>query len=404
MRGRFFEAIGVAAVIVAAVALMRLAPVPIAAQAQTAKAPVPKTPWGEPDLQGVWTYAFQIPLQRPPQYAGKEFFSDAEIARLDKERAALLPSDARAKKGAVADVTGAYNSVFNNYYPTGRRTSLIVDPPDGRIPPLTAEAQQRIDEERQFSLALLQATAACKDNQPACAGGKHGPPSPRRAEPPPAYNIGQYNRSDGPEDRGAGERCLMGGLPDFGHGHNVFGGNYRRIVQSPGQISLFVDYGQGQGYHREIPVTTAPHLPPHVRQWWGDSRAHWEGTTLVVDVTNFTAKTNYQESRENLHLIERWTRTSPKTLELVTTMEDPTTWTKPWTVKQELMKQDDELNRIYYEPRCHEGNYGLAGMLVGARAEDRAFAEGRGPDPATLCNYVRCDSGSRFDEGRDPLR
>ncbi len=136
----------------------------------------------------------------------------------------------------------------------------------------------------------------------------------------------------------------------------------------------------------------------------GRSRAHWEGATLVVDVTNFTAKTNYQESRENLHLIERWTRTGPKTLELVGTMEDPTTWTKPWTVKQELMKQDEQPNRIYYEPRCHEGNYGLASQLAGARSEDRAFAEGRGPDPATLCNYVRCDSGSRFEEARDPLR
>ena len=199
----------------------------------------------------------------------------------------------------------------------------------------------------------------------------------------------------------------MGGLPDFGHGHNLFAGNYRRIVQSPGRISLFVDYCQGQGCHRQIPVTTAPHLPRHIRQWWGDARARWEGTTLVVDVTNFIAKTNYQESRENLYLIERWTRIGLKTLELVTTMEDPTTWTKPWTVRQEWTKQDDKLNRHYMELRCHEGNYGLVGQLVGGRADDKAFAKGRGPDPATLCTAGRGGFRGGFaDEGEDsnPLR
>ena len=161
---------------------------------------------------------------------------------------------------------------------------------------------------------------------------------------------------------------------------------------------IFYDVGQGQGFNRVIPITTAPHLPSHIRQWWGDSRGRWEGDTLVVDVTNFTHKTEFQGSRENLHLVERWTRTGLDTIELVATLEDPTVWTRPWTVVQDFNLQDNEANRIYYEPRCHEGNYGLPGLLAGARAEERAFAAGQGPDPAT-----RCIAGCAPSDGRDPL-
>src|SRR2546426_1010262 len=123
------------------------------------------------------------------------------------------------------------------------------------------------------------------------------------------------------------------------------------------------------------------------RLWWGDSRGHWEGNTLVIDVTNFSGKTNFRGSTDNLHLIERWTRTGPDTLEYVVTVDDPTTWTKPWTAKQEWAKQGDQFNRIYKEPRCVEGNYSIFGWLAGARAKEQAFAEGRGPDPATI-NYA----------------
>ena len=142
---------------------------------------------------------------------------------------------------------------------------------------------------------------------------------------------------------------------------------------------------QGQGFARVIPITTRPHLPPDVRSWWGDSRARWEGNTLVVDVTNFNPKSDFMGAHENVHLIERFTRTGPTTLELVTTVEDSTTWTKSWTMKQELKKQSDEKNDFYVEPRCHEGNMGLTGMLSGARADEQAFADGRGRDPATKC-------------------
>ena len=144
--------------------------------------------------------------------------------------------------------------------------------------------------------------------------------------------------------------------------------------------------GQGQGWQRHIPVTGSPHLPGHVRLWFGDSRGRWEGETLVVDTTNFSPKSDFMGSRENLHLSERWTRTGPDTLEYVVTMDDATTWTKPWTVRQEYTRQDEPANRIYYEPRCHEGNYGLPALLAGGRAVDKAFAEGRGPHPAALDN------------------
>jgi hypothetical protein len=196
------------------------------------------------------------------------------------------------------------------------------------------------------------------------------------------------NRSDGPEDHGLIVRCLAGFMPSGGNAPSFADANYsdiRRIVQAPGAISMFYDVGQGQGWQRNIVMNGSPHVPSTVRQWWGDSRGHWEGNTLVIDVTNFTAKTDFFGARENLHVVERFTRTGPTTMDYTATMEDPTTWTKPWTVKTELTKQHEEANRLYTEPRCHEGNYGLPGLLRGARAEDKAFAEGKGPNPATIC-------------------
>jgi len=140
-----------------------------------------------------------------------------------------------------------------------------------------------------------------------------------------------------------------------------------------------------------------PHLPPNIRQWFGDSRGHWEGDALVVDVTNFSPKTDYRGSRENLHLIERWTRTGAKTLTYQVTIEDPTVWTRPWTVKQEFTLQSNEENRIYIEPRCWEGDYGFPTIMHNARLEDDAFAKGNGPDPLTH------DNASGFG-GDDPLQ
>ena len=355
----------------------------------------PRTPWGEPDLQGIWNDQLQAPLQRPAQYAGRELLTDEEVAALDKQRAAI-PQRPRVRpgKGSEADVAGAYNGVFISVRPTSRRTSLIVDPADGRIPPVTPEVQKRRAEMREYQLALLQATQQCKNKERSCAGWNYGPPSPRRDEQAPHYMTANINRANGPEDRSLGERCMAAQLPDFG--------GFRRIVQSPGVVSIFYDVGQGQGWQRMIPVTSSPHLPPQVRQWWGDSRGRWEGSTLVVDVTNFSAKTDYLGSRESLHLIERWTRLDSDTLEYAVTIEDGTTWTRSWTVKQELTRQNDRANRIYYEPRCHEGNYGLTGVLSGARAVERAYAAGKGPHPAAVDIF---SAGPTFfaEEDIDPL-
>ena len=338
-----------------------------------------KTPWGEPDLQGIWTDEFDTALQRPARYENQEFFTEAQRADLDKTRSANLNRFATER-----EINGAYNAAtFFTTKRTGARTSKIVDPPNGRLPPLTAEAQKTAATDREFRLALLQSTNTCKNKLPGCAGGKYDPtPSPRRAEAPPRYNTARMNRNDGPEDSSLPERCLPGGLPEFGGAT----GSFRRIVQTPGGISMFYDVGQGQGWQRNIVMDGSPHLPPTIRQWFGDSRGHWEGDTLVVDVTNFSPKTDVFGSRENVHLVERWTRTGPRTLAYEVTAEDPTVWTKSWTAKQEFSRQSDEENRIYSEPRCLEGNYGLPGLLHGRRVEDAAFAEGRGPDPALTDN------------------
>jgi len=360
------------------------------AQAPSATAPTHaatalKTPWGDPDLQGIWTDETDTPLQRPAKYAAQEFFTAAQRAALDEARTAVLvnaDADVHAeRRGTARDVAGAYNSQFVSFKRTGARTSLVVDPPDGRIPPLTPQAQKSAAAEREFRLALLQATDTCKEKAPTCAGGTYDPtPSPRFAEVPPRYITVALNRNDGPEDGNLANRCLTGGLPEFGSRT----GSYRRIVQTPGGISMFYDVGQGQGWQRNIVMDGSPHPLATIRQWYGDSRGHWEGDTLVIDVTNFSPKTDFQGARENLHLIERWTRTGPTTLEYEVRVEDPTVWTKAWTAREEFTKQNDEENRLYYEPRCIEGNFGLPGLLRGTRIEELAFAQGRGPDPRTI--------------------
>jgi hypothetical protein len=352
------------------------------APAASGTAPALKTPWGEPDLQGIWTVETDTPFQRSPKYANQEFFTEAQRAEFDRIRSAQRGRDNRGELGSERDVSGAYNAVWGGMKRTGTRTSLIVDPPDGRIPPLTSEAQKIAAADRDFRLALMQSTQTCKLQLPGCAGGKYDPtPTSRREELPLHYNTARMNRHDAPEDGALADRCLTIGLPEFGAGNG--GGSFRWIVQTPGGIAISYDVGQGQGWQRSIVTNGSPHLPASIRQWFGDSRGHWEGNTLVIDVTNFSPKTDYRGSRENLHLVERWTRTGPTTLEYAVTIEDPTVWTRPWTVKQEFTKQSDEENRIYYEPRCIEGNFGFPSMMKAARQQDREFAEGRGPDPLT---------------------
>jgi hypothetical protein len=361
---------------------------PSSAQTPTAseQAAAPKTPWGDPDLQGIWTDETDTPLQRSPKYANQEFFTDAQRADLDRQRANMQGRERRAERGTIADVAGAYNDAFTPKKRTGLRTSRIVDPPNGRLPAQTPDAQKSGASERAFRVGLLQATETCKNKETPCAGGKYDPtPSPQYAEPPPRYNTATINRYDGPEDASLAVRCLMGGLPEVGTlGAIADRISFRRIVQTPGGITMFYDVGQGQGWQRNIVMNGSPHVPASIRQWYGDSRGHWEGNTLVINVTNFSPKTDFQGSRENLHIVERWTRTGPNSLEYAVTVEDPTVWARPWTAKQEFIRQSDAENRIYNEPRCIEGNYGLPGLLHGHRMQERAFSEGRGPDPRTI--------------------
>lgn len=386
---RSTKAIPIAAAVVGAVILMSN----MGTLAQT-PGPAPKTPWGEPDLQGIWTDETDTPLQRSPKFANQEFFTPAQRAELDQQRGALLGRDKRAERGTVADLAGAYNDVFTPKKRTGLRTSRIVDPDNGRLPPLTPEAQKIAAAERAFRLSLLQATETCKNHEAPCAGGKYDPtPSPHYADLPPRYNTGGMNRYDGPEDASLAVRCLMGGVPENGTlGAIADRISFRRIVQTPGGISMFYDVGQGQGWQRNIVMNGSPHLPSNIRQWFGDSRGHWEGNTLVIDATNFSAKTDFQGSRENLHVIERWTRTSPTALEYSVTVDDPTVWTRPWTAKQEFTLQSNEENRIYTEPRCIEGNYGLPGLLLGHRVEEQNFAKGKAVDPRTISTVSANDS------------
>jgi len=374
MSRRLFEVLGVAAVLVAVVLLLKFSRAPGDGNA-TASAAGLTTPWGEPDLQGIWTRDSDEPLQRPARFKDRSVLTDEERAELDKKISAIIGREAeenRRPRGTEQDVSGGYNaSVFTSHLRVGKRTAMIVDPPDGRIPPFTAQEQKKRSELREYALALLQSTEVCKQKLLACAGGKYGPPSPRRAEVPPYYikdaivgsGGGAISRSDGPEDRVLSERCLTATLPDFG--------GFRRIVQSRGQVAIFYDVGQGQGWQRVVPISTAPHLAANVRLWWGDSRGRWEGNTLVVDVTNFSPKSNFQGAHQNLHLVERWTRTDAETLQYTVTIEDASVWTKPWTAQISMARNSEPM----YEYACHEGNYGMEGILLAARAVEKAAAK-----------------------------
>ena len=352
-----------------------------ALQAQSGQATVNagtalRTAWGEPDLQGIWSGETLTPLQRPARFANKPVLTPEEAAKVVAEVIARPGRESRKFRGTEKDVAGAYNQLFVQRASelSDFRTSLIIDPPDGRVPPLTPQARERVNEVRDYLQALLQGSS----------GGRPGPPSPRHAEPPPIYNVDRMNRANGPEDRSLAERCLAGTLPNLGAVYE--------IVQSPGQIGIYHDSGQGQGFVRVVPIDSSPHAPSHVRFWKGDARGRWEGDTLVVDITNFTHKTEFQGSRENLHLVERFKRVSADRLEYTVTADDPTTWTRPWTFMVPWKKQSDKANQVY-ESTCHEGNYGMVGMLANTRAAERLFKQGKGKDPRTMDIATGGDTG-----------
>jgi hypothetical protein len=360
MLNRFLVLVGTLTALV--VTGILLAPVPLAGQNQGAKAGAQlRTPWGDPDLQGDWDGNSLTPLQRPSNFKNKAVLTPAEEAKVV---AAVLNQPGRdfRPKDPRADVAGAYNTVFQDRAEqlNHGRTSLVVDPPDGRIPPLLPEIKAAADRDLRLRLDMRD--------------GK------RRTEMAERYNLGKFNRADGPEDRGIGERCLGQTLP-------VLGGA-ARITQSKDAVSIYYAIGQGGGFSRIIPITNAPHLPSYLRSNFGDARGHWEGNTLVVDITNFDDRQTYQGSRETKHLIEHFRRIDADTLEYKVTMDDPKTWTKPWTAMILLDKIDPkDTSNVLTQQTCHEGNYGIVGILSGHRAAEKAFAEGKGPDPFTMDTY-----------------
>jgi hypothetical protein len=343
-----------------AVTAMLFTAAPVAAQsslaavekAAAALAPkgwtAPRTPDGQPDLQGVWTNAFITPVERPAELAGKAFFTKEEAR--DFEQHKVINRDERANLDKTKDVQFAYNDAwwdFGTHISKTLQTSLVVDPPDGQIPPLTAEAQKRVAMEVQaIKEKCARPGAICLD-----ATGSNGVLLP----------------TDGPEDRSYMERCIswgQAGPPMMPSGYN----NNYQIVQNANYVLIFVE---SMHEARMIPLDGRPHLPPDVRQLMGDPRGHWEGNTLVVDSTNFSDATKYRYAGRNMHLIERFTRTDPDTVLYEYTVDDPTTFTKPWSVAIPMAVTKDKI----FEYECNEGNVGLAGILRGARIAEKNGAD-----------------------------
>src|SRR5216683_3693167 len=294
------------------------------------------TPWGAPDLQGTWDFRTVTPMERPPELAGKATLTEKEAAEYERRMVEQRNADKRhdtkvtgtANGTAVTeDVALAYNDFWwdrGTKVIGTRRTSLIVDPPDGRLPPMTAEGKQR-----------MAADAAKRERV-----------------------------AEGPEDRSIGERCIMG----FNSGPPMVPGGYNQnvqIVQHPDYVVLLNEMVHNA---RIIPLNGRPRA--NVPQWVGESTAHWEGDTLVIDTQNFYQNTSLRGSGPNMHLIERLTRVDADTLRYSFTVNDPTTWTKPWTAEVPMVKADG----LIYEYACHEGNRGMFGILSGARAIDQKAA------------------------------
>ena len=335
----------------AAVAIVAsLAPASVAGQAVSPAAKTsithkagtpPRTPDGQPDLQGVWTNNSVTPLERPKDLGTKEFFTDLEAANFEKEENRRQNRDLiDPKQGGLNYPPGGvvpYNEVWyerGDKVVKSKRTSLIVDPPDGRLPALTPDGQKR---------AALRAAAA-RDNQ---LGRPH---------------------ADSWEDRPLQERCIMGlnaGPPMTPGAYN----NNVQLFQTPGYVTILTEMVHDA---RVIPLDGRPHLGQQFRQWKGDSRGRWEGNTLVVDTTNFYRETSMRGSTANIHLVERFTRVDADTLLYEFTVTDPTTWTRPWTASVPMTRSKNPI----YEYACHEGNYGMTNLLSGARALEKAGRKG----------------------------
>jgi len=287
------------------------------------------TPWGDPDLQGIWSNRTITRLERPQELADKEFFTDEEAVEYVRDTLERTNRD-RRDGPAETDVRRAYNDFWWDSGTTlvkTLRTSIIIDPPDGRIPPLTEEAE---------TLAAERAEQ-------------------RRLHP-----------ADGPESRSLGDRCIWWrstGPPILPTAYN----NNYQIVQSPGYVAILAELMHAV---RIIPLDDSPHLPEATLQLMGDSRGHWEGDTLVVETTNFTDRTNFRNSGAGLRVIERFRRDDPDTLMYEFTIDDEATFTRSWTGQIPMVKSDG----LIYEYACHEGNYAMTNLLEAARAEEARAA------------------------------
>jgi hypothetical protein len=362
-------------------AVAAIAAVAVVGFGMSAQQPPLKTPWGAPDLQGIWDHKITTPLERPEKFSGREFLTDEEIAALDKDSTALPVGkgrDVRAERGTDADVEGAYNNIFSTgggHYLRSRRTSLLIDPPDGKLPPVTDEGK-RLMAERASNRFGTPGENGDIPNRPAntAAGAAplgSGTDAGTGRRLPYVVDVGRP--SDNPEDRNDLERCRGVTLPCLG---GLCG--FSRLVQSPTSVSIYYEMGHSGGAYRTVPITTRPHLPGDMRFWLGDSIGHWEGDTLVVDTTNFTTQTAYRGVPDDrLHMIERFTRTSVEDLKYQITIDKPSMYARPWTMELILMKADEKKNQIF-ESACYEGNYALTSMLAGARALEREKRGGKG--------------------------
>jgi hypothetical protein len=284
----------------------------------------PRTPDGHPDLQGVWDFRTATPLERPPELAEQEFLNDETVAAVERRATERLRVQ---RPGDPLLNTPPWWLDYGTRVVSTRRSSLIVDPPDGRVPPMTPAGLKR-----QTDLVRARASA------------------------------------DGPEGLSPWDRCITRGLPDA-----MLPGAYNnnlQFVQTPGYVVIVTEMIHEA---RIVPVDGRGHLSQKLRAWNGDSRGRWEGDTLVVDTTNFSDKANFRGAGENLHLIERFTRIDAATIEYRFTVEDPTTWTAPWTVAVPLVKTDDPI----FEYACHEANYSLRNILSIARAEEETAHAGQ---------------------------
>jgi hypothetical protein len=285
-----------------------------------------RTAWGHPDLQGIWDFATITPLERPSDLAGKDVLTAEEAAEFEKQTLERRNAD-RRDGGANADVGRAYNQFWWDYGSKvigTKRTSLVIDPPDGKIPSLTPQGQKKADSRA----ATLRRPAA------------------------------------GPEDRNLWERCILApnaGPPMVPSAYN----NNVQIFQTPTQVVIFNEMINDA---RIVPLDGRPHITASIRQWKGDSRGRWEGNTLVVDTTNFRDDSGFRSAGAGLHLLERFTRVAPDTLLYEFTVNDPATWTKSWSAALPMKKTDGPI----FEYACHEGNYGMVNMLTGARAQEKA--------------------------------